>query len=240
VADKFYFSVSYSRFYKNHQFIIGLQPGMVFRHYTLSSVTFGSQFNGTTNKFDPSFPSYENNLSDKLSYFDLNGGIQWRAYIKKNLLTGGFSLMHLNRPVETFMKGFYDERLPVRYNIHGNIRIPLKNRLDAVPMFLYSRTSGSQEFVGGSLLGYSTGSLTNPVKNIYGLALLRINPVRNFDAIMVGAGIRILKIELAISYDINVSGLRKATNFYGAFEISILYRNINIRSDAASEPCYML
>ena len=240
VADKFYFSMSYSQFFRNNQLTLGVQPGMVFRNFNQSDITFGSQFSNGDGSFNPALPSNENLLADKLSYFDCNAGLLWRARIKEYQLAAGLAVYHLNRPVESFMKNSDNGHLPLRYNLHGSILIPLAERVDIVPMVLYSQTSGAYELVGGSLLGYSFSEAASLIKNIYALALLRINPVRNLDAIMVGGGIRILKFDLCLSYDINISTLRNATNFYGAFEISLIYRSLHTRSNKTIEPCYML
>jgi type IX secretion system PorP/SprF family membrane protein len=240
ITDKFYFSISYSRFFRNHQVIIGAQPGLTFRNINLDDITFNSQFNSTDGRFSSSLPSYENLLSDRLSYFDCNAGLLWRTRIKDYQLAAGFSVDHLNRPVESFMKGPEDEHLPLRYNLHGNILIPLTERMDMIPLILYNQTSGAHELVAGSILGYSFADVVRTVTSAYTLALLRINPVANFDALMLGAGIQVFKFDLCVSYDLNISGLHKATNFYGAFEISLIYRNIHTRSGEAVKPCYML
>jgi len=58
--------------------------------------------------------------------------------------------------------------------------------------------------------------------------------------LMIGGGLRILKFDLCISYDLNISTLRKASNFYGAFEISLIYRSLHSRSNEIFKPCYML
>jgi type IX secretion system PorP/SprF family membrane protein len=240
IADKFYACLSFSRFFRNHQFVLGVQPGVVFRHFNQKNTTFNSQFNSIDEKFSTAYPSYENLLADKLSYFDFNAGLLWRARIRNYQLASGFTVCHLNRPVESFTKIEGDDHLPLRYNLQANLLIPLTRRVDAVPMILYSQTSNAHELVGGSLFGYAFTDPVVAVKSVYALALLRINTFTNFDALMVGAGLRILKFDLCISYDMNLSALRKATNFYGAFEISLIYRNINARSKEPVRPCYML
>jgi type IX secretion system PorP/SprF family membrane protein len=240
VADKIYGCLSFSRFLRNHQFVLGIQPGIIVRHFDQHKTTFNSQFSSVDEKFNAYLPSNENLLEDKLSYFDLNAGFLWRAYIRNYQLTSGISVCHLNRPVESFTKDVDDEPLPMRYNLQGNILIPLARRVDAVPMILYSQTLNAREFVGGSLFGYSFADPAMAVKNLYALALLRINTLANIDALMLGAGLRILKFDLCISYDMNISALHKATNFKGAFEISLIYRNINARSKEPVTPCYML
>jgi len=239
-SDKFFGSISISRFFRNHQFVLGIQPGFVLRHFNQQNTTFGSQFNSIDEEFSLYYPSYENLLEDRLSYFDLNAGVLWRTHIKNYQLASGFSVSHLNRPVESFAKDEEDDPLPLRYNWQGNMVFPLTRRVDAVPMILYSQTSNARELVGGSLFGYTFSEPALAVKGLYALGLLRINTLTNLDALMLGAGLRILKFDLCISYDMNLSGLRKATNFYGAFEISLIYRTINTRSKEPIKPCYML
>jgi type IX secretion system PorP/SprF family membrane protein len=240
IADKFHISVSYSRFYRQHQFVLGIQPGMVFRRFDQNEITFGTQFSTVDNRFHSDLPSNEVLIDEKLAYFDCNAGFLWRAVIQEYRLAAGFAVYHLNRPVESFIKNNEEDHLPVRYHWHANMLIPLSERIDLSPMVLYSATSGAREFIGGSLLGYSVRSVASPVKIVYALASLRANPVRNMDAIMVGGGINILNFDLFLSYDINISTLRKATNFYGAFEISLIYRNLRTRLKDSTEPCYML
>lgn len=240
VADKTYLSASYAVFFHNHQFVAGIQPGIVFRSFDQDDLTFGSQFNTVDGSFDPSMPSFEQLQADKLHFFDLNAGLMWRALMSKYKLSAGFAVFHINRPVESFLENNEDERLSLRYNLHANILIPLTGRLDLIPMTLYSTTSGAHEFIGGSMLDYSFDDVSRSVRNLYASALLRVNPFNNFDAVMLGCGMRILKFDLFVSYDINVSTLRKATNFYGAFEISLIYQHLNKRSFKIAEPCYML
>lgn len=240
IADKFYGSISVSRFFRNHQFVLGIQPGFVYRHFDQQSTTFDSQFNSASGTFSLSLPSYENLLEDRLSYFDLNAGVLWRAQIKNYRLVSGISVSHLNRPVESFTQADEEDPLPLRFNWHGTMMIPLTPRVDAVPMILYSHTTGAHELVAGSLFGYTFADPALAVKSLYALGLLRINTFTNLDALMLGAGLRILKFDLCISYDLNLSALHKATNFNGAFEISLIYRKSNSRSKEPVKPCYML
>jgi type IX secretion system PorP/SprF family membrane protein len=240
VRDKFFLSFSVTKFYRNHQFVIGFQPGISSCRFDQSRITFNSQFSNADGTFSTSLPSYENLLSDKLAYFDCNAGFLWRARIKNYRMAAGFSVSHLNRPVESFTQDEEDAHLPLRYNIHGNVSIPLTERIDVVPMILYSQTGSSRECVAGSLGGYAFNNAEMPVKNVYALALLRINPFENMDALMLGVGAQILKFELCISYDFNISILHEATNFYGAFEISLIYRSYHSRTNENIRPCYML
>lgn len=239
-VDKFYLSTGYSKFYKNHQFSVGLQPGMVFKHINTASLTFHSQFDQNTGQFDPSLPSNEANLQENAAYFDLNIGFLWRARIRNLRPSAGFSVFHLTRPVEGFISGIDSIRLAMQYHLHGSILIPLPGNFDITPAILFSAVPGSNAFIGGGILGFSLENPFLTIQRVYALGLFRANPVRNFDALMIGAGLQSERLELAVSYDINLSSIRKVNNFYGAFEVSLIFRSIIFKSKDSIEPCYML
>jgi type IX secretion system PorP/SprF family membrane protein len=239
-VNKFYLSAGYSKFYRNHQFSVGLQPGMVFKHINTANLTFHSQFDQNTGQFDPSLPSNEDNLQEKATYFDLNFGFLWRARIRNFRPSAGFSVFHLTRPVEGFFSGIDSSRLAFRYNLHGSVLIPLPGNFDITPAILYSAVPGSNAFIGGGILGFSLENPLLAIQRIYTLGLFRANPARNFDALMIGAGLQSKRLEVAVSYDMNLSSIRKVNNFYGAFEVSLIFRSIIFKSKDLAEPCYML
>ena len=236
-ADKMFLSLSYSRFYKNHQFVIGIQPGMVYKYFSANGITFGSQFDPANSRFDPNLPSQENNLVDNRYYFDVNIGILWRAHIRNALPEAGFSISHINRPIESFTSDNDAYRLPLKYTFHAQINLPINAKYDLTPCFLFSHTPGAREFVIGAIGGYSPDNFFIPVKKLYALNLYRLNPERNIDAIIIGGGVKFSKLDVGISYDINVSSLHQATNFNGAFEISLIYTGAGSRPKSAVEPC---
>lgn len=239
-VDKFFLSIGYSKFYKNHQFSVGLQPGMVFKNINTANLTFNSQFDQGTGQFDPSLPSNEDNLQENVSYFDLNFGLLWRARMKNFRPSAGLSVFHLTRPVEGFISGIDSFRLAMRCNLHGSILINLPANFDMTPAVLCSMVPGSNEFIGGGVLGFSLENPMLAIQRVYGLFLIRMNPVRNFDAFMIGAGLQFKRLEVGVSYDMNLSSIRKVNNFYGAFEVSLIYRSIRFISKDSAEPCYML
>jgi type IX secretion system PorP/SprF family membrane protein len=246
-AEKTLLSFSYSIYHNNHQFAIGIQPGLVYKYFSKNGLTFGSQFdpqydpqtNPYGQVFNPNYPSNENHLNDYMNYFDLNIGVLWRANIKGVLPLAGFSISHIIRPMETFMNDSSGYRLPLKYTFHGKLTIPIDQKYDITPCYLFNYTSGAREFIAGGIGGYNPGSFFIPVKKIYVTNLYRINPDRNIDAIIIGGGFQFLKFDLGISYDINVSSLSKATNFRGAFEISLIYTGGERKNANLVEPCFI-
>jgi type IX secretion system PorP/SprF family membrane protein len=236
-AEKTLLSLSYARFYKNHEFIIGIQPALVYKYFSNNGLTFGSQFDPAVERYNQNLPNYENHLNDYMNYFDLNIGILWRANIKSFLPVAGFSMSHIGRPLESFMDDSSGFRLPLKYTFHGQVTIPVNNKYDITPCYLFSYTPGAREFIAGGIGGYSPGNFFIPVKKIYVINLYRINPARNIDAIIIGGGFKFAQIDCGISYDFNVSSLSKVTNFRGAFEVSLIYTGGTGKKNAAVEPC---
>jgi type IX secretion system PorP/SprF family membrane protein len=235
-AEKFQLSLSYTRFYNNQQFVFGIQPGIVFKYYNSNGITFGSQFDPITGKFDPSLPSQENLLNDHMVYFDFNAGVLWQTLIKSMKPMAGFSIGHINRPTESFSASGSGSPLALKYTFHAQVEIPLNSRFDVTPCFLFGYTPGAREFVAGGIGGYSVNNFFIPVKKVYAINMYRINPVTNIDAIILGGGVKILSIDIGITYDINVSSLHNATNFQGAFEVSLVYSG-GFKPKPTIEPC---
>jgi type IX secretion system PorP/SprF family membrane protein len=239
-SEKFYATLSHSFFYRNHQFVVGAQPGVVLKHYNSNNITFGNQFDSDAETFNPNLPSNEDLLIDRISYFDLNLGAIWRSRIKNIFTTVGVSFHHVNQPLESFFQDNDSTRLPVKYTIHGDVAFPIADKLEIKPMVLYSTMKGANEFLGGVTTSYYPMLPDLIVKKIYALASFRINPVRNIDALILGGGVTVSSLDICISYDITVSSLRKASNYQGAFEISLMM-NINKRAPSGiTEPCIML
>lgn len=233
-ADKFLFSLSYSKILNNQQFVLGLQPGFVYKYYN-GGITYGSQFDVNTQQFNPNLPSLEN-LNQNMYYFDMNAGILWRTYFRNLTPSVGFAISHIFRPVESFSSAGEGSRLAMKYTCNGQIGIPINSRFDVTPCFLYGSTTGANELLTGGIIGYNLTSLAIPVKRVYGITMCRINPFQDIDAIIIGGGVKFMKFDLGLTYDINVSPLSSAGNFNGAFEISLIFtggkRRVNV-----IEPC---
>lgn len=239
-ANKLLFSISYSKIINNHQFTIGVQPCFVSKAFNLEGLTFGSQFDPTGQFFNGSLPSLENGLSGQINYFDLNAGIFWRTLIRNIMPSAGISVCHVNFPVEKFSTASSGTRLSEKLTFNGEVVIPVNSRIDLTPLMLYSYTPGTNEFIAGTIGGYSINSFSIPVKKVYALTMVRLNPIRDIDAVIFGGGVRFLNFNLGISYDINISPLRTVTNFNGGFEISLIYTGSRRAQENPDIPCYII
>lgn len=239
-SDKIYISVSHSFFHGNNQFIIGLQPGVVFRYLNMNELTFGSQFDPVLQRYNSSLANNEGNLEDNTRFFDLNAGILWRTRIKNIQSSAGFAVQHLTRPDQSFTESTAKSHLPLIYNIHGNMDIPFLQHFELSPLLYYSYSNGVNELMTGLISSYYPEDPYFSIQKIYLVSTLRSNPFTNFDAFILGAGCKVLNFNLCFTYDFTVSKLRKASNVQGAFEISIIYTNSPHKNKKKSEPCFML
>ena len=239
-GNEFLLSFSYSRIFNNQQFTIGLQPGIVYKSFNLTDLTFGTQFDQINELFNSSLPALESGLEDRLHYFDLNFGIFWRTLIQNYIPSAGISISHLNMPVERFSTSSSGTRLPLKLTINSELIVPFNSNIYLTPCMLYSYTPGASEFILGSSANYSIATSNILLNELFAIAMFRINPVRNIDALILGGGVKFLNFDLGLSYDFNISPLRKATNFNGAFEISLIYTGGKHARKNTFQPCYIL
>ena len=193
---------------------IGIQAGIINRRINPSKLQFGDQWNPITG-FDPGAPSGE--TFDKTSSlgFDANVGI---VYYNRNPNTrlnpfGGISLYHLPRPHDPFL-GKEDERLPMRMNIHGGVKIKMAPQFNLTPQFIYIRQGNAHETALGL---YAQYRLPNYSDLLFG-ATYRVD-----DAIAPFVGFHLGDFTLGLSYDVNMSDLKAASQSKGGLEISLSY-----------------
>ena len=239
-ADKVYFSVNHSFYFRNHQIVVGVQPGLVIKSLDKAAITFGSQFDPDLEIYNPGLASGEGLLNENLNYFDLNTGVFWRSSIRNIFYTAGFSVGHITRPAESFYKGIDTPGLPLKFTVHGNVAIPLGERYTISPLYMYTSSRGTREFIGGAIVTWNLQNNSLSIKRVYGFLQMRINPPENVDAFILGAGTKFHAFDLGISYDLTVSGLRKTPGILGAFELSVQYNLNRQKTESDNEPCFML
>ena len=113
----------------------------------------------------------------------MNVGIYWRTLIRNIMPSAGLSISHFLRPVVTFSASDQTVRLPVKISFHGQVNIPLTSRIDIAPTLLYSAVPGTNELLLGAMEGYALNDFFIPVKKVYAITMVRINPFKNIDAL---------------------------------------------------------
>jgi type IX secretion system PorP/SprF family membrane protein len=198
----------------NQKLHFGLQAGLINRSFDMSKLQFGSQFNPSVG-FDPTLPNFETLNNTSSTIFDANAGIFY--YNGDPMATvnafGGVSAGHLNRPKDN-LSGEGSARIPIRYAVHGGLRIKASDYFDIVPNALFIKQQDTQIKAFGA---YSEIKFQDDKGLILG-ALFRIN-----DAAVADVGYHVSNMIIGASYDFNTSSLNRATNGQGGIELSISY-----------------
>jgi type IX secretion system PorP/SprF family membrane protein len=153
------------------------------------------------------------------NYIDVNAGVLYTgSTTDRNNFYFGVSLYHINRPKQSFVGGNFV--LNPRATIHGGSYFPLGSNGNAT-----LHLSGIQSFQGGAsetVVGGAVQLSANPdddkPTSIYIGSWLRFK-----DAIIPYIGLEFGDVRMGMTYDINNSSLKTASERQGGIEISVVY-----------------
>jgi type IX secretion system PorP/SprF family membrane protein len=219
---------------KNHDFSFGLQAGWVQKSVDFSKFYFDNQWSDVG--FDTGLPSGENFIKGNFGFADVAAGISYAYSGPKRLAANaGFSVFHLNRPIDSFYGT--DNRLGMRPVFNAGISYKLSDATTVSPSVFYQSQKKAQEWLAGAMIRYNLRGSNDPYvttgslyAGLYG---------RFGDAFIPVIGYEYRNWRLLMNYDVNTSALKPATNGQGAFEISLVYtgtskKNQGVRIDL---PC---
>ena len=214
------YSVSYIKAVDNSNtnFIsLGIQNGIGQRSIDYAKLTFDNQFDG--NMYDASIDSKEEHGISNFNYIDFGFGANWRYQpITKTILNIGISVMHLNKPMQSFLDD-QSVRLDRKVTLYSYGLVPIAHDIDLQPKILYEKQGAFSELLLGASFKYTQRSK----KNEY-LAMNGGLTIRNKDAMIIQVGIDVLSMYMGLSYDINLSGLVPASNMRGGIEFALVYK----------------
>ncbi|HVW12275.1 MAG TPA: PorP/SprF family type IX secretion system membrane protein [Mucilaginibacter sp.] len=193
----------------------GVQAGFINRSFDPNKLQFGDQYSPYTG-FDPNIPNFENFATTSAIVFDSSTGIY---YYDGNSEHGanpffGVSLAHLTQSKDAFAEEGLNSRIPLRYTIHGGVKLRITDDYDLTPNFIFMKQQANEL----KALGIYNELKTDDDKSlIFGL-LYRVN-----DAAAASVGYHLNNMNIGLSYDINSSGLNAATHGQGGLELSFSY-----------------
>ena len=159
-----------------------------------------------------------------LSYFDMNAGILYNGSTTgaDNYYLGA-SVYHINRPQESFT-GNSTYTLHPRFTVHGGGSFPLSSNSNPNYIHfsgLFSQQANARDIMlGGAWSVNVNNSETDPI-NFYAGSWLRFSNLT--DAIIPYVGLDFGSFSLGLTYDINVSSLKSASETVGGIEVSLIY-----------------
>jgi len=215
-STKAYGSVAYHQLLGLNSLVsVGFTGGYVSKSIDFTKLSFDNQWNGQF--FDVSVPNNEPFAFSRVSYFDLQAGVNYAFFPSDNAwINAGVSLQHINRPSESFFKDeFNDTRVASRFTGFLNGSFKLNDQWILHPNVYVSRMAKATEVVGGLTANYNLSG--DGATQLIGGAYYRAG-----DAAIPMVGFQINDLKLTFNYDATVSNLRNANGTRGAYEISIV------------------
>jgi len=151
------------------------------------------------------------------SYFDMNAGVLYSGSSNGiNNYYAGVSMYHINRPKVSFKdKNWY---LSGRITIHAGGSFPVSDVLTLHTSIIHQIQNKASETTLGAAIAANLNQDEDKPTSIYLGSWIRFN-----DAVVPYVGLEFGSLRIGASYDLNISGLKAATNTRGGSEISLIY-----------------
>jgi hypothetical protein len=173
---------------------------------------------GSSPDYSLTIPGLTPNAKNKRNYFDLNACLLYSGSSDgENNYYFGVSLYHINRPKLTY-KHNNSWYLSNRATIHGGGSFAISDVVGVnVSLIQQFQNKASETVIGGTLSINANGNDDKPT-NVFVGSWMRVN-----DAIIPYLGLEVGGLRIGATYDVNISGLKAATNGVGGTEFSIIY-----------------
>ncbi|MDB4061609.1 PorP/SprF family type IX secretion system membrane protein [Vicingaceae bacterium] len=192
----------------------GLMLGFSTRTVNFNKFTYDNQYTGRV--FDPNLSNGEDFDRNNLTHLNLGIGLELQHRLSStDKIEIGLSVFNLNNPNLSFANEAAN--LDIRTSIYVSSKFQLTEKLNLLPSLLWSRQDKYQELVIGSELQYHFEG-QSVFSDLYGGFFLR-----DGDAFIFTTSIDYENWNLGLSYDVNYSELRTASNRRGGAEISLTY-----------------
>jgi type IX secretion system PorP/SprF family membrane protein len=215
-------SVAYHKSFgaeKQNTISLGVQGFLVQKSIDFQKLKFEDQFDAATGTTP--YNTSETFGNADLSYPDFNAGIMYSGRINEHgTAYAGFSYYHLTQPVETFLSGTH--KIHSRYTGYLGGSFDLNEYVVLYASGLYQRQAAATEVLGGAAIGF----ILNPGhdEEFHRNTIFYLGGwYRAGDAISPYIGFEWSKMQLGLSYDVNVSSFTPATKGNGAYEVSLIF-----------------
>lgn len=234
-SNKIFLSGSYSLPINTHEFAVGAQVGFVHKSTNFTRYTFDDQFElGGSQVFNPAYTTNET-ANSPIMYPLAHIGATWKKrYTNRYSSLIGASVFNLNSPYES-MYGLRAKhtQLPLRSALYASAEMQVHEHIKLQPHTIYMWQRKATEFLIGTEAEYTKNKDIRPFVGTF----IRYGLARNFDASTWVIGALVKQFRVGLSYDINVSSLRAATNNRGALELTCMYISPSLKSNFIKIPC---
>lgn len=198
---------------------LGITAGITVKSIDYSKLSFDNQYNGTG--YDPTLPTGETFSNNNVSFANFTIGLNFRTKIKeKSSLDVGGSASNMHQPNQNFLY-FSEDKLAARYEAYAKalVAVGKSGKWNLQPGVYYQRQRKNNNSLINSIAEYRFDN--NSKGKSFGIGFGAGYRVK--DAAITYVSFLYDNLRVGAAYDINTSGLRKATNTVGAFEIALNY-----------------
>ena len=212
----------------SHYLVAGFDIGAAQRSVNFAKAQYGSQHDGQGG-FDPTLPG-EALDRDNFLFADLNVGLLWFSVFGDNKFYAGAAYSHLNNPNQSFSN---DRLIPLtnKITMHAGGELSLKNNLSIVPGIVVFKQGQAFELNLGTSAKFITQKSSDFEQSFQFGGWLRLanhyDKPFTTDAVIISSRFDFNNYGIGLSYDLNISSLRPASNGNGAFELSLIYNICN-------------
>jgi uncharacterized membrane protein YkgB len=147
------------------------------------------------------------------------------------------SVQHVNSPYFSFINKISDKQA-LKFIGYTTNTLGLNKKLAIEPAAYFTYQQGATDFVAGANFKYALKSMTSMSMIASGGSLNFGVYFRTIDALIITTIYEMGSLAVALSYDINVSGLNVASNGRGGFEMAIRFLNPNPYHKSIGIPRY--
>ena len=210
---------------------MAVMGGYVQRSIDRSKITTNSQFNGSA--YDPTMATGETFSKSSYSYFDGTAGLSFNTQLGDNVdnnMFVGVAYHHFNKSKRVSFYSNYDVEQMPKWVASGGIRMSTTDYSYITLEANYTTQGVNNEIIGGVMYSQKLDDPVTPKYLIHGGAYMRLN-----DAIIPVLRVESKPIAIAVSYDVNISGLKKVSAGRGGFEISLVFQKFLDRYNSSSD-----
>ena len=213
-----------------HFLSAGFMAGFVQRQFDAKNLTFDNQY--VAGRYDPFAGSGENFSGLNLTVADFAAGLSYNSSPGEYTnLYAGVSYWHFNKPKANFLST--QIQLQAKWQANAGIKTWINDHIQLQAEANYMQRGPYRETIGGLLVAYSlTDKLADPDAAISTLKVGAGLLVRLNDAVIPTVRISYNHLDVGLSYDVNTSKLKTASQGAGGYELSLSYRAFTRRANS--------
>ena len=207
----------------------GIMGGPVMERFDPGKLTFDDQFvNGSFSTVNPTREQFN---KTNLTYWDASVGLCFSSKVGENTRYYlGAGLFHFTKPKVAFQKQ-NDIILNQKYVVNAGLSAPVGNGNQLVLYGDYFMQGGARQGQGGLFYCYNLSENEAKEKINISAGLF----YRWKDAVMPVVKLDYNKVSIGITYDLNTSKLKSASQLRGGYEVTLSYKTFNHRYNSSAD-----